>query len=264
MKKILLLLFMLFFGLQTFAKEENLGFRGPLNFFQSKVLEHIISSQIKNTVGGNIKTKINSYGAKALRNGIFKSAKTEGKNLAFEGISITSFTATTITENNRLDIGDTSNPKLLTDIQAEYIATLSNEDIKTIITAPICQKEILKFNKKLAPFAQIYDIDIFCKTNRLHFRINLLSELFGTNFSVSGSTDVYSDGNIAELRDIEFSKKIKLGLSEKAILLLNNLNPINLVIKELDDAHLDINVNKIKIIDDKIQIFGIIKLYRST
>ena len=121
-----------------------MGFRGPLNFFQSKILEKIISVQVEKVVGGNIKTKISSYGAKALRNGIFKSAFIEGKNLSFDGINISGFEAETTTENNRLDISDKSNPKLLTDIQADFKTVVSNEDLKTVITAPICQNEIKK------------------------------------------------------------------------------------------------------------------------
>ena len=260
MRKFLLLLFVLFFGLNVFATDENMGFRGPLNFFQSKILEKIISVQVEKVVGGNIKTKITSYGAKALRNGIFKSAFIEGKNLSFDGINISGFVAETTTENNRLDISDKSNPKLLTDIQADFKTVMSNEDLKTIITAPICQNEIKKLNKNLAPLVRVNTLNVWADKGRLKFRVNLSSGLFGSEFSISGSTSVFSDGNKIVIKDMEISKKTQF--ANNILSLLNSLNPINLVIKQLDNANIDILVNNINIIDDKIEIFGIIKIYR--
>ena len=75
MKKLFVFIFFVLFSiLPVFADSKEFGFRGPLNYFQSKVLEKIISTEVKKVVGGNITTDIRSYGAKALRNGIFKFA----------------------------------------------------------------------------------------------------------------------------------------------------------------------------------------------
>lgn len=262
MRKFLILLFILFLGVTAFAVDENIGFRGPLNFFQSKILEKIISVQVRKVVGGDIKTKITSYGAKALRIGIFKSAFIEGKNLSFDGINISGFVAETTTENNRLDISDKSNPKLLTDVQADFKTILSNEDLKTIITAPVCQNEIKKINKNLAPFIRVNTLDVWADKGRLKFKVNLSSGLFGSEFSISGSTSVFSDGEKVVMKDMEISKKTSF--AKNLLSMLNNLNPINLVIKQFDNANIDILVNNINIVDDKIEIFGIIKIYRGT
>ena len=263
MKKIVLLFFLvLFMANFAFARDEDFGFKGPLNYFQSKILERVISTQVQKVVGGKVQTQVSSYGAKALRQGVFKSAKISGEDLQFDGLTLSGFVAETVTENNRIDISDKKSPKLLTDVRGEYKATLTNDDIQKVLNSSVCRKEISKINKKLAPFAEISDVEMFCQTNRLHLKLNMVSGLFGTSFAVSASTGIYSDAGWAELQDVKFSKKMKLGLSDSVIAVLNDLNPINLVIKELDNAKLDISVNEIKIVDDKIEIFGIINVYR--
>lgn len=263
MKKFLILGFLfLLITSPVDASPRELGLRGPLNFFQSKVLENIISKEVKRVVGGKINTDISSYGAKALRNGIFKSAQINGKNLEFEGIHIDSVEIHTTTENNKIDITDKSNPKLLTDIYGEYTAQITNENLTTILASPIFNKEIGKLNQKLAPFVAINQLNVFCESGQLRFKINLISDLLGSEIPISGSTKIYASNGVTEFEDIKLNKKIKLWFTDKVISLVNSLNPLNIVIKELDNACLNISVSNIKIIDDKIEIFGMIKVYR--
>jgi len=245
------------------ARDENLGMRGPLNFLQSIILEKIISVRIKNFVGGKNSVNIESYGAKALRNGIFKSAEFVGKDLNVDGIHITSVRAKTLTENNRIDISDKKKLKLLTDIQAEYKAELANSDLKTLLMSDEYTKRVNKINSKMAPFARLYDTDIYCENNRLYFKLALLSDLiFGGKIFINCSTDIYSNGYKTELRDVRFSKRLKMDISDSLIRFVNDLNPINIVIKELDSAKINVSADTINIVNDKIEISGIINIYK--
>lgn len=264
MKKFFTTILILFFASNlVFAREENLGFRGPLNFIQCKVLEKIISMQIRKVVNGKIDTNVKSYGAKALRNGIFKSAEFEAKDLNVDGVHITRVYAKTITENNRIDISDKQNPKLLTDILAEYKAEVTNSDLKTLLLSEEYVKRVAKINAKIAPLARIYDTDIYCENNRLYFKLMVLSDLvFGGKITISGSTDIYSNGYKTELRDIKFNKRLKMNISDNLIRFINDLNPVNIVIKELGDAKIYVTAEEINIINDKIEISGIIKIYK--
>ncbi len=263
MKKFLLFILIVVFSSNiVFASDENLGFRGPLNYIQCKVLEYVISREVKEFTGGYIKVKVDSYGAKALRNGIFKSVALEGRNLNIDGMNISKFSADTITENNRLDVSDYNNLRLITDILAEYTAELTNEDINTIINSKEYKNEIALINKKLSPFLRIYNTSIYSENNRLHIKLWLASDIIGSTFTVSMSTDIYSDGYKAGLNDIKFSKKVKIGISDSVLTVVETLNPINFVIKELDDAKISTSVKSINIVDDKIQISGIIKIYK--
>ena len=263
MKKLLSLIFVIFiFANVSFAYDEDLGFRGPLNFIQCQVLEYVFAREIHKTIGGNVNIKLTSYGAKALRNGIFKDAVLDGKNLNIDGISISRLHAKTLTENNRLDISDLQHIKLITDILAEYYAELTNEDINTILKSEEYQAEINKINTKLSPFLKIYNTNIYSENNMLYIKLWVTSDLLGTSFVIKVSTDIYSEGYKTGLNNIQFSKKLKLGISDKLLEFLDKLNPVNFVIKVLENAKISTNVKSINIIDDKIQISGIIKLYK--
>ena len=263
MKKFISILLLFVLGSNTvFARDENLGFRGPLNFAQCKMLEHVVTCEIQKFMGGRAKVRFVSYGAKALRRGIFKSARMKGKDFNLDGINISRINIETITENNRLDINDLNNVKLITDILAKYTAEIDNDDIKTIIASKVYQNEISRINKKLAPFLRINNSDIYCKNNRLFIKLYFTSDLIGTSFAVSVSTDIYSDGYKTGFNDIKLSKKIQMGLSDKIIEFIDVLNPVNFVVRELDDAKISTTVKSINIVDDKIQISGIIKIYK--
>ncbi len=263
MKKFFIIILLFVFSNNiVFAGDENLGFRGPLNFAQCKILEHVVSCEIHKIMGGRARVRFVSYGAKALRRGIFKSAAMKGKDFNLDGINISKINIETITENNRLDVSDLNNVKLITDILAKYTAEITNDDIKTIIASRPYQNEIARINKRLAPFIRIYNSDVYCRNNRLFIKLFLASDLIGSKFTVSISTDIYSDGYKTGFDDIKLNKKLQMGLSDKIIEFIDALNPVNFVVKELDDAKISTTVRSINIVDDKIQISGIIKIYK--
>ena len=152
---------------------------------------------------------------------------------------------------------------MLTDIQAEYKAELTNSDLKTLLMSEEYTKRVNKINAKIAPFARLYDADIYCEQDRLYFKLSLLSDLiFGGKIVINCSTDIYSNGYKTELRDVRFSKRLKMDISDSLIRFVNDLNPINIVIKELDSAKINVSADEINIVNDKIEISGIIKIYK--
>jgi len=91
----------------------------------------------------------------------------------------------------------------------------------------------------------------------------LLSDLiFGGKIFINCSTDIYSNGYKTELRDVRFSKRLKMDISDSLIRFVNDLNPINIVIKELDSAKINVSADTINIVNDKIEISGIINIYK--
>ena len=265
MKKFCLILFILLMVPNiVFAKtEENLGFRGPLNYIQSKLLEHVLSVEIEKITSGDMKIIINSYGAKALRSGIVKSVVADGRNLNIDGMSISKIHMATITENNRLDVSNLKHIKILTDILAEYSIELTNDDIKTILESKEYKREIAKINSKMSPIFRIQGVDIYCQFDRLFIKLLIKSDMLGgMMFNVRISTNIYSDGYRSGLYDIKFNKKLKMGLSDDILYIIDKLNPVNFVIKDLDHAKVNTAIKKVYVVDDKIQIFGTIKVYK--
>ncbi len=263
MKKLLIILLFICLSTNlTYARDEDLGFRGPLNYIQSKILEHVLSIEVQKITSGDIRIQIVSYGAKALRNGIFKSVIMEGKNLNFDGMSISKIYAQTITENNRLDIRNIEHIKILTHILAEYSLELNNDDIKTILASEAYKAEISKINNKMSPIFRISNVDIYCEYNRLFIKLLVKSDLIGASFNVRISTDIYSDGYKTGLYNIKFNKKLKMGLSDDILYIIDRLNPVNYVVKDLGNANVKVSIKQVNIVDDKIQISGIIKVYK--
>ena len=165
MKRLFLTLLILFFTTSSALATNNFGHRGPLNFIQTKILEKTISSQLERQYGGLADIKIKSYGAKALRNGIFQSAQLNLNDIKIEDISISNLNLETTSIENKLDITDIKNIKLISNIDAIFSASISNEDLKNILNTPIYQNEISKINTKLSPLASIKIREIFCQEN---------------------------------------------------------------------------------------------------
>ncbi len=263
MKKVfsILIILFLFTGVVS-AGNNDLGVQGPFNFIQTRILEYTLARVIRKNVGGRIKIKLTSYGTKALINGVFKSAVFEGKNINIDGISISRVYVETVTENNRIDLSDLSNIRLISDITARYTAEITNEDINIILSSEKYKTELNRVNKKLAPFLRIHSTNIYSQNNRLHVKLFIVSDLTGISFTVSFSTGISPQENKTGFNDIKLNRLVNTGVWRKIIKYMDILNPINFVIKELDDAKISAIVKSVNIIDDKIQISGIIKLYK--
>ena len=257
-KTFLTLLISLLISNSVYANNDY-GFRGPLNFIQVKLLEKTISTQVKKEFKGSVNTKINSYGAKALRNGVFKSAELELNNCLIEGISISRIQLKTTSIENKLDISDLKNIKLLSNIDAEFYTTLSNEDLKSILASSFYKKEIAKINTEISPLASINIGDIYCRDDRLFIKME--ANTIGIKMNTTCSSKINVEGNNILLKDIKFNKKNNSILSTNIKKDLEGLNPIKTTIEALDNSNFDIKPTSINIINDKIEISGIIKIY---
>lgn len=260
MKKFVLILVSLFLMTNTVIASENYGFRGPLNFIQCKILEKTISSQIEKRFKATVDTKIKSYGAKALRNGIFKSAIVQLNGVEVDGISVSEVNVETTSVENRLDITDIKDIKLLSNIDANFWATLSNEDLKNILASKIYQKEIAKINAQIAPFASVKIADVYCEGEQLF--IKLQANSFGVKLNTIVSSQVVSENGIVVLKDIKLSKHSNNVLLGSIMGDLGGVNPINTAIKGLGNPNLSIKISSINIVNDKIKISGIIRIYK--
>ena len=260
MKNFILILVLLFLMTNPVVASENYGFRGPLNFIQSKILEKTISSQIEKKFKATVDTKIKSYGAKALRNGIFKSAVIQLNGVEVDGVSIDEVSLETTSVENKLDITDIKNIKLLSNIDADFVATLSNEDLKNILSSKIYQKEVSKINAQIAPFASVKIADIYCEEELLF--IKLQANAFGAKLNTTVSSQIALADDVIVLKDIKLSKHSNHVLLWSVVGGLEGINPINTAIKGMENSNLSIKISSINIVNDKIKISGIIRIYK--
>ncbi len=260
MKKLFIVILSLFLTINMARAEAEYGFKGPLNFIQCKILEKTIASQLENKYNGNADIKIKSYGAKALRNGIFKSANLKLDNIIIKEIPISYIELETISTENKLDITNVKNINLISTIDAQFTALLSNENLKQILNSNIYQNEIAKINSQLAPYITIDIKDIYCENGRLF--IKLQANSFGIKMATTTSSEVVTENGEIILKDIKLGKIAKNIFSTSIYTSLEGLNPFKTTIKALGNSNLNIKPSAINIVNDKIKISGMIKIYK--
>ena len=92
-----------------------------LNYAKSKISEAVLEKSInKNVKGNKLNVTINSYSAKDLSNGIFKSANVSGKNLSIDGIYLSYVELQTLCEFNYIEYDKKGNLKFKEDFPMSF------------------------------------------------------------------------------------------------------------------------------------------------
>ena len=243
----------------SFGAEIDYGQKGIINFIQTKALEKTISTILKKKLGGNISTEITSYGAKGLRNGYFEKAHIQAENINYKNINISQIKATTTSAPNQIIIND---KKFIpqTKIYANYSAELDNKDIESIVKSEYLQAKITKINEQISPLARISDLNVYIKDNHLIFKIPI--QTFIQDATITFSTNILAQNGSTTLSDITTNKNLKRFISGNLNAILESINPVDILLDKVNNSKVNFSVKNINIINDKIQISGIIRIYK--
>ena len=102
-----------------------------LNFARTQISESVLKKAILKTVQGdkNLKVDIDSYSAKDLNNGIFKSLTMSGKNVNIDGVYLSSVELKSLCEFNYIQYDKKGNLTFKEDFPMSFEIQMTSDDI---------------------------------------------------------------------------------------------------------------------------------------
>ena len=241
--------------------------RGIQRFFGINILttwaaEAIIKNQISKLIQkGSVKVNVQAYSAGDLLAGKVKSFEISGKNLVYNDIYISSVKAQSLCDFTYFDYKKT--PAMLNSpLFLKYEAEIKNKEFQKIFASDAL-KDALQGIPINVGFFKVGEVDITnIKPSIANNKINMKADLvykktpFVFKFPISFETAIKIKNDKILLTNFKFTtdnESDDLKFITNSIE-LNNINIFDLKTVEKEDS--DINVKKIKVVNDKIFIEG--------
>ena len=241
-----------------------------INFLGSKVAEQVLKSQITKNADGKFNVAVKSYSANDLKSGRFKSMEIHGKNVVADGVHFSSMDIQTLCDFNYIVYDEKKSTAFFKeDFPLSFAVTLSEEDLNnTMKDAGYFDliEKVNGFGKALSLF-EVESTQAKIRNNRFVYVFNLnvpALNFFGVSknskFSVALMTNLLVDEGEIILDNPQFvnsSMKVDLGSLTKVF---NYLNPLEYSLKVMENKDAVLNVRNVNIVNDKINITGIINV----
>lgn len=239
-----------------------------MTLLSQAVANSIVKKELKNSTGEkNFKVKMKSFSAKDLAAGRFKSLNISGKDLNFDGVYLTNFSASTICDFNYIQANKNS-VKFKENFAMNYSMTVSDNDLrKTVIS-----EDYLKFLKSLnlkfggLSLLELENVDVKLQNDKLVYSLKMNNSMF--NYNIPFNIDVSAkmkvqNGQIKATEVALANKNQKLNLTQVTNL-LNMINPLNFTVNVLDNANTQVALKNLDIQGDKLILDGTLFVPKNT
>ncbi len=275
MKKIILVLGLIFFGTTAFGACDDLQCAEPYDLTSStsqffsritgqrllseKIGERILKKTIqKNITKGQVKADISSYSTKDLKAGRFKSATITGKNISIQGIDISYFQARTLCNFNYITEGKNGEVVIKENMPLEIKIVMTEDDINNTMDSSDYKRLINSINSIGGNF-NIFNIesaDVKIKDNKLHYIVKYSIPFVRKTKEVSLSADLrVQNGQIKLANTTLDNKSFSLDV-DRFSKILNYINPLEFTTKILENRDAKFNIQHIDIVDNQVIVEG--------
>ena len=279
MKKIILLTLLLLFGLTSYGCDiqcpENKDLTSSTSRFFSKITgqrvlseaigEKIIKKSIKqNITSGKIKTDIKSFSTRDLKAGKFKSIELKVEDLSVQDIYISYIHLKTLCDYNYIGQDKNGDAVILDDIPFAIDVVMTADNLNKTMESENYKRIISDINKLSGKFGvfQIESTKVKIKNNQIYYIAEYtLPFVRQPKYAVIVSDLCVKNGKIG----FENSKILGNSLSfdiNKISALINYVNPLDFSLKMQENRDTQINIQNIRIEDDKIIADGILTVLK--
>lgn len=208
-----------------------------------------------------------SFSAKDLAAGRFKSLKITGKDLNFDGVFVSKFSAETVCDFNYVLVSK-KDIKFKENFAMTYSMTVSDDDLQNTILSKDYINFLHSLNVKKRRFnlMELKDVDVKFKDDKFLFSLKMDNTVFNylipLNFDVSTALSV-KNGKIvlSEVEMLNLNQKINL---TQLTNLLNTINPLSYTVDILNNKDSKIAVDTVDIKGDKLVIDGTLFVPKNT
>ncbi len=244
--------------LRTFA-----GAASGLNAFTELRLESIIKKEVlKLGSAEKIKVDFDSYSARDLRNGIFKSMKVSGENILINDIHLSMLNLKTLCKFNYIKQVD-KDIVFVEDFPMAFDLTMTQDDINRTMQHPRYKKLINDLNLVVGSFAKgvkISSTKVALKNRKFYYIVGFSIPFIRSEQKVVLQSDVSIRNGKIDLSNAKVvSGNFNLDL-KRADFLLSRLNPLDFSVNILKNKKAKVKVDNLKLSGDgsTISVDGII------
>ena len=229
-----------------------------LNFTRSKISEAVIEKSINKSIkGGKLNVTLDSYSAKDLANGIFKSIQVSGKNVSIDGIYFSSLEVKSLCEFNYIEYDNKGNLAFKEDFPMSFSVQVSNDDINNTMQSEKYKKIISNINILGISGIKITSTKASVRGNKFYYAFNI-----NIPFMKERKVELTADLKVKEGK-IDFhntrlvSDSFKLDL-KKLDFLLDYINPLDFSVHVFENKNAKVYIKNITIKNNIINADGII------
>lgn len=275
MKKIILTMAIMLAGTTCFAACDTLVCPEPYDlssgtsqFFSKVTGNNLIARKIgaaltkkaikKNIQSGDVKVSLDSFSAKDLKAGRFKSMDITGKDVNFDGIYISSFNAKTLCNFNYIAHDKQGNYFVKEDIPVAVSALITEDDLNKTMNSADYKRMINSINSIGGNFNifQIISTSVKLKDGKMFYVLKYAMPFVRKTKEIVMEADLnVEDGQIVLANTTIQNNTLSLDV-EKFSKLLNYINPLDFSVKILENKDAKFNIENLKISNGKIAIDG--------
>ncbi len=229
-----------------------------LNFTQTKISEAVLKKSISKTVKGdkNLKVDIESYSAKDLKNGIFKSLLISGENVVVEDIYLSSLELKSLCDFNYVQYDKKGNLTFKEDFPMSFNITMDSDDINNTMKSEKYKKVINDVNKLGLGGIKVASTTSSIRGNKFYYALNIEIPFIKKEQKVEISADIkVKNGKIDFDNTRLASNSFNLDL-KRFDFLMDYLNPLDFSVNIFNNKDAKVYIKNIAIKNNTIVTDG--------
>lgn len=236
-----------------------------MNWLASSIAGKILKSQVTKDVEGKFKTSVDSFSVPDLKNGRFKGFEIQGKDVVAEGVYFSAMDIKTLCDFNYIVYDKkTSSAIFKEDLPLNFSVTLSEDDLNKTMNAAGYENLIRKLNKFGKSFSlfEIVSTTSRIKDNKFIYGLEATVPLMTSHpkYTIVLISDLtVKDGKVIMANPELDANYFKLDL-RKLTKAFDYLNPFEYSLDVLENKNADLKVRNVNIVNNKINISGIINI----
>lgn len=233
------------------------------NFLAERIGSSLMKKAVKKNIdAGSIKTDLQSFSVRDLKNGKFKSIEIKGKDVNVEGIYITSFDVKTLCDFNYLQDNKKGDVIVKENMPMSLNVTFSEDDINKTMASSDYKRLINDVNTLAGGLFEINSTTVRLKNNKMYYAIKYNIPFVRKSKEIALCANLRVDNGKIMLADTSFAGGNTSFDINKFSKLLNYINPLDFSAKILENKDAKINIQNVKIADKKIEINGRVTLLK--
>lgn len=229
-----------------------------LNFARTKITESIMKKTINKSVkGGKLDVDIDSYSAKDLANGIFKSLKISGKNISVDDIYLTFLELKSLCEFNYIEYDRKGNLVFKEDFPMSFEIQMSNDDLNKSMQSEHYKKVINDVNKLGFGGIKVSSTQASIRGNKFYYSF-VISIPFMKDKKIEISADLKVKNGAIDFENTRLSSNSFNFDLKKVGFLMKYLNPLDFSVNIFNNKDAKAYIRNIAIKNNIIITDGII------
>lgn len=237
------------------------------NFMSEKIAERMLKSEVTKNADGKFKVGVDSFSLSDLTAGRFKGMQIHGENVVADGVYFSTMDLKTLCDFNYI-VYDKKNSTAIfkEDFPLFFGVSISENDLNNTMKAAGYNAMVEKLNS-FGKTLSLFNIDstkVKIKDNKFYFvfgiKIPILNTMPNKTFTVAFVSDLNVVNGKIKLDNPELINDFIRVDMAKMVSALNYLNPLEYSLDVMENKNAVLNVQEVKIVDNKINISGIINV----